>query len=379
MTTSSDVVGAEAGRLDRWQELLATESVEGLQPSLLIADVLHGFGRTYFGLVDEASLRISHQQNTREVHVPGLALVAWAPSLVIDDGQLAFGTGEFTIDVQQLGLAGISRQSGLLDADFPSMVGPFSSAAESAVFDAALGVDAASTATVITAALEQGIPLLRIDQANVDRLLPQLVATDLVRSSVAEAVVNGGVVAIPQGPVTINDWVGTGWIQVDDGGGFGYLLSGGLNGGATTGSSPAIDDLTSVNTTMTFSTAGNITELLDDAKVPKATVQGLGSAVNIIGAHEVAKEAALDAYDQHGNEDAALLSGLAAGSTNLAGSMVIGEAAGILLAEVIVLETLPLIAGVVVIGGLIYLASKGLEQVSRASGQIVSDIAVPDQ
>ncbi|QRN93038.1 hypothetical protein JRI60_27950 [Archangium violaceum] len=105
---------------------------------------------------------------------------------------------------------------------------------EAKVLADSTGEESVSAVTLLQAAHENGVPVLRIDPANVGTELGKLLASPEVLADVSELVANGREVLIPKTPLTIRDWTGTGFIardpKTEEGG---YFLSGRLSGGQT--------------------------------------------------------------------------------------------------------------------------------------------------
>ncbi|QSQ15624.1 RHS repeat-associated core domain-containing protein [Myxococcus landrumensis] len=94
--------------------------------------------------------------------------------------------------------------------------------------------DAVAAATVLQRAHAQGIPVLSITQANAATELARLMGTAEVRRDVEDLIARGWEVRIPEVPLQLRDWTGTGYIArnptTEEGG---YFLSGRLSGGQT--------------------------------------------------------------------------------------------------------------------------------------------------
>lgn len=94
--------------------------------------------------------------------------------------------------------------------------------------------DAVAATTVLQRAHAQGIPILSINPVSAPTELPLLTASSEVRRDVEDLVARGWEVRIPQVPLHLRDWTGTGYIArnplTEEGG---YFLSGRLSGGQT--------------------------------------------------------------------------------------------------------------------------------------------------
>jgi hypothetical protein len=91
---------------------------------------------------------------------------------------------------------------------------------------------AASTASVMVAALEQGMRIYGLHAGSAAAALPEITVSEAVRQDILDAVGKGYRVQIPEGPVTIGTWTGIGYIVIDPRTGNGaYRIAGGSSGG----------------------------------------------------------------------------------------------------------------------------------------------------
>jgi len=124
--------------------------------------------------------------------------------------------------------------------DFMKQSGFQGSYLEGAVFDqlSAAGNAAPSSSRgisaihLLSAAMEQGVPVYRITSANAAAVMPLLQLSSAVEADINRAVSQGKTVLTAERNMDLGPWVGTGYIIHDEATGAGaYLLSGGLNGG----------------------------------------------------------------------------------------------------------------------------------------------------
>ena len=93
--------------------------------------------------------------------------------------------------------------------------GMLSSYYESIVWEQLTGIESVSTIAVLNKAKEAGIPLLQIDQGNLEEEIEQLHTDESTIQDIREAVATGKLVTIPAEEVQIGDWTGTGYIVLD--------------------------------------------------------------------------------------------------------------------------------------------------------------------
>ncbi|MCH7311201.1 transglutaminase domain-containing protein [Acinetobacter sp. ANC 4805] len=90
-----------------------------------------------------------------------------------------------------------------------------------------------SAVKVLQIASSQGQKIYKIDQSNIDKILPELNHSNQVTTDVRNAIAAGKIVTISQTKINFNTWNGSGYIITDPNTGSGaYMISGGLNGGA---------------------------------------------------------------------------------------------------------------------------------------------------
>jgi len=89
-----------------------------------------------------------------------------------------------------------------------------------------------SSIHLIAAAAAQGVPVYRITPANAATVQPLLNQSAAVERDIADALAVGQTVLVPESPIDLGSWRGTGYILQDEETGAGaYLISGGLAGG----------------------------------------------------------------------------------------------------------------------------------------------------
>ena len=117
----------------------------------------------------------------------------------------------------------------------------FSSSAMGSIFEGLiweyfLGHDGISTMHIFSYAVEQGAELLPIYAHNYDEQIAKLsFLSSSTKADIKNAVNSGYCVLIPDAEITMNQWMGTGYLIADlkDYNHFVYRISGGLNGGGS--------------------------------------------------------------------------------------------------------------------------------------------------
>ncbi len=119
--------------------------------------------------------------------------------------------------------------------NFVSTSGSLGSGSEHGIIEQLYGVDAISAVKAIQLANAQGLKTYQITSANLATVLPVLQVSSAVKIDIQNAVNAGKQVVIPERELQVNDWRGVGYIVSDPTtGAAGYLISGGIAGGANT-------------------------------------------------------------------------------------------------------------------------------------------------
>ena len=136
-----------------------------------------------------------------------------------------------TLDISHNIAAAVSPRGNPDDLrDFFQATGPYGSILEHKVPED-LGYYSVSTIRVLSEALRRGIPVLKIDAASREALLPRLDLDRLTTQAIEAALDAGLNVTVHVEPIQIGDWRGVGFITQDpESGTGGYYLSGGLAG-----------------------------------------------------------------------------------------------------------------------------------------------------
>jgi hypothetical protein len=110
--------------------------------------------------------------------------------------------------------------------------GAYASSTESGTLSATFGGDAASTTAILRKAIDDRIPVYVIDRSNVDAALAHVTASASAKSQMRSAIADrNATVTVPESPVNIGGWTGTGYI-IQAGETSEYLIQGGASGGA---------------------------------------------------------------------------------------------------------------------------------------------------
>ena len=113
--------------------------------------------------------------------------------------------------------------------------GMYASAMEHGVLEQITGIESVSTMKAIQYAVQNDIPMHVIAKANLTEELAAIRVSEQVKQEVRSAVNSGKLVIIPEEELSINQWNGVGYMVLDtDTYACGYMIAGGLSGGAMT-------------------------------------------------------------------------------------------------------------------------------------------------
>jgi hypothetical protein len=109
-----------------------------------------------------------------------------------------------------------------------------SSALEHTMFEAITGIEAISAIKALQIASIQGIPIHKIDAANISGELPTLQLSNEVKTDIQNVVHTGKEVIVSERNIQLNDWKGVGYIVLDPATGAGAYMISGISGGSLT-------------------------------------------------------------------------------------------------------------------------------------------------
>ena len=106
---------------------------------------------------------------------------------------------------------------------------------EHEILEQSTGVESVSTIKIFGEAQADNIPMHTITKENLPGEINALAVSDQVKQEIKSSVHAGKVIVIPEKEITLNQWSGVGYMVLDpDTFACGYMISGGLAGGAMT-------------------------------------------------------------------------------------------------------------------------------------------------
>jgi hypothetical protein len=209
-----------------------------------VAEMLHQIALSYWAEVDAFNNVIAKSMGMRQLRHPS-ELAATAKLSVTE----AFGM-PVSATYKSRGLDVKSNIQSVKPAfstgnaiAYMQQSGAMTSIFEGIVFDQLFNKDignSISSISVINYANEQGIKIFLINSSNINQILPMLQIENDIKINIVNAVNSGNVVQIPISNINFNGWNGIAYVVTNQTTGSGaYLISGGLNGGETSTSTPS--------------------------------------------------------------------------------------------------------------------------------------------
>lgn len=235
--------------------------------------ILHATACDYLSRVDrgmekaERLMRVVTTQDVSEAIVENAISVSFSfgipvtfkwTGLTVDADRRIIGT--FDVD-------GDSSQ----DLPYMKLTGIHGSLMENRVFEEMFDQDAVSTVKILQLASEAEIGICTI-QTSVYGECPGITQPSYIISALNSALSQGHVITIPEDPITVSQWSGTGYIDLDPTtGAGGYIISGGISGVVQTDAGGATVETWPVNLPCeATSVTGNVLDPAADSPDPSA-------------------------------------------------------------------------------------------------------------
>ncbi|MBU4261860.1 MAG: hypothetical protein KKC76_08285 [Proteobacteria bacterium] len=236
--------------------------------------ILHTTATDYLSRVDrgmekaERLMRVVTTQDVSEAIVENAISVSYSfgvpvtfewTGLTVDADRRIIGT--FDVD-----------GDGSQDLPYMKLTGIHGSLMENRVFEEMFDQDAVSTIKIIQLASDAGIGICTI-QTSVYGECPGITQPSYVISALNSALSQGHVITIPEDPITVSQWSGTGYIDLDPTtGAGGYIISGGISGAVQTDAGGATVETWSDNLGCEPNTGGTITIIQPADPAPASSV-----------------------------------------------------------------------------------------------------------
>lgn len=214
----------------------ALVNTENVFEDKYIGNLLNLIGKAYFAQLDIESKILANAQNIYAERYISVGVFSYTPTFIENLGAVReLDQGSYSVDIIGNNCAAVSLDGNeTSEKSYYFGAGYVSSYFEHLVLEQFIGIDSVSTAKVFIIAAQNGIDFKIICSENADEISTLVLnASDI--SEIRSYVNSGKTVIVPTRNISINDWIGTGFIVQDlDNNEIIFRLSNGLNGGYIT-------------------------------------------------------------------------------------------------------------------------------------------------
>ena len=233
-TIPSSVLEKSAAYIDAMK---ATVSEDNIYTEAVMGEMLHAVAMSYFGQLDIYNAILAGQKNVTDLRDLSVGIVGFKANVIYTfERPSEINEGGFFLDIGHDVHSVISNTNTKSDEQsYMLQTGMYASAMEHGVLEQITGIESVSTMKAIQYAVQNDIPMHVIAKANLTEELAALRVSEQVKQEVRSAVNSGKLVIIPEEELSINQWNGVGYMVLDtDTYACGYMIAGGLSGGAMT-------------------------------------------------------------------------------------------------------------------------------------------------
>lgn len=213
-------------------------------PGDFLESILHSTANEYLSRVDRAIEKLGRLMGVVTTQDVSEAIVENAISVSFSFGiPVSFEWTGLVVDADRriIGPFAVNGNQSL-QVPYMKVQGLEGSIQENRVFEDVFGQDAVSTVKILELSSDQGIPLCTIT-SNIFSECPGISQSASVINAINAALAQGHVITIPESPITVSLWSGTGYIDLDPTtGAGGYIISGGISGAVQSPSGGATVD-----------------------------------------------------------------------------------------------------------------------------------------
>ncbi len=225
-------------KLDSTITKIQAQNTSSLNRDDLIGDMLFAAALTYFAELDLMQTLQSRVSRVAWNWLPSESIFSFTiQSTTLFGVPLSVSTKGLTMDVDRcMGIAKATDADRGREVQFMLQFGMNGSALEHAVPEQLFSppgytAQAISAVKALQIASEQGIPIYKIDSANISNIMPKLQVAENVREDIVNAVNAGKVVTIAKTNIVFNGWSGSGYMIHNPMTGAGsYMISSGHDG-----------------------------------------------------------------------------------------------------------------------------------------------------
>lgn len=223
-----------ADNMDALKEIVSEDNI---YTDMAMGEMLNSVAKAYFAQLDMFNAVLEGQNNVTSTRDLSVGIVGFNVNVIytfnrpaeLNEGGIFLDIGHDVHSVVSNGNDNDNEKTYMLQA------GIFASAMEHGVLEQITGVESVSTIKILEYATENNIPIHVISKENISSEISILNISEQVKQEISSSVNAGKVVIIPEQEIEINQWSGIGYMVLDpDTFACGYMISGGLAGGAMT-------------------------------------------------------------------------------------------------------------------------------------------------
>lgn len=202
-----------------------------------MGEMLYAIGKLYFSQLDTYNEVIAGVHNVTATRSLSLGIIGFNANVTYTFGVPSeIKEGGIFLDIGHDVHSVVSNNNNNADEKkFMLQAGIYASAMEHGVLEQVTGIESVSTIKALQYAQQNNIPIHYITKENLESELSQITFSNQLISEIRASVNAGKIIIIPEHELEINQWSGVGYMVLDpDTFACGYMISGGMAGGAMT-------------------------------------------------------------------------------------------------------------------------------------------------
>lgn len=233
-TISAGELESLSDNMDALKEIVSEDNI---YTDAGMGEMLNSIAKAYFAQLDMYNAIISGQYNVTSTRDLSVGIVGFNINVVYTFNRPAeLNEGGVFLDIGHDAHSVVSNDNNNKnEKTYMLQSGIYASAMEYGILEQVTGVESVSTIKTFQYAVENNISFHAIAKENISTETSQLNVSEQIKQDIYTAVNTGKIVIIPEQEIEINQWSGIGYMVLDpDTFACGYMISGGLAGGAMT-------------------------------------------------------------------------------------------------------------------------------------------------
>ena len=219
------------------EEVKEIASEENAYTDATMGKMLNSIAKAYFAQLDMYNTVVAGQNDVIATRDLSVGIVGFGANVVytfncpseLNEGGIFLDIGH---DVHSVVSNTNDNEN---EKDYMLQTGIYASAMEHGILEQVTGVESVSTIKILEYASKNNIPIHGITKENISSEINMLNISGQLKQEIRSFVNAGKVVIIPEQEIEINQWSGVGYMVLDpDTYACGYMISGGMAGGAMT-------------------------------------------------------------------------------------------------------------------------------------------------